>query len=282
MEYDVQLKNDRLLHVNDSGGEGLAVIGVHGLTGNHKQLQFFYEAIGENYRMITYDLLGRGLSSEAGEESSIGDHARDLIDLIETLKLEKVVLLGYSIGAFICSQAASQSDNVEALILLDGAGVPDKGQKDMILPSLSRVEKRYSSPEDYIEQTREAYEKIGIEWTSHHETIARYEIQEVKGGWIHRSKADVLKSDFDSFFTFDHQKVFENIFCPTLLIIATGKMNGQRPLFLKESFNILEELIENLRIKHTKANHLTLVFNKQTEVNESVMTFLREVRKGGQ
>ncbi|WP_343780818.1 alpha/beta hydrolase [Alkalibacillus silvisoli] len=269
------MTNNKKLHICEEGQGEKTVILVHGLTGNHKQMAYYQEALGEHYRVISYDLRGRGLSDEASEPTSIDHHVGDLVDLIMRLDLETVTLIGYSIGAYICAKVTALSSRVTSLVLLDGAGVADLGQKELILPSLERLRKTYQSKDDYIRQTKQTYEKLQIKWTNHLEDLAHYETKETNEGVVHRSKVSVMEQDFNSFFDYKHEEILPNIDIPVLLVKATGYLGPHRPLFFNESFTELEKSIRKIDVMITGADHLSLVFEKQKDVLLSVERFLQ-------
>ncbi|WP_054754840.1 alpha/beta fold hydrolase [Piscibacillus salipiscarius] len=186
------LTGGKQLFIHETPGEKGTVIGVHGLTGHHMQLGHFQKALEKQYRMITYDLNGRGKSSNADNNSNIDQHVQELIELIKVLKIDRPILMGYSIGANICLKAATLID-VEALILIDGAGEVDQGQKELILPSLIRLEQSYLSRLDYINLIRNTYEKHGVRWSEHMNRIVNYEIEKSNDYWVHKSNHNIIK-----------------------------------------------------------------------------------------
>ncbi|RPF54257.1 alpha/beta hydrolase [Aquisalibacillus elongatus] len=268
----IELQDGRTLTINDPNNDKQPVVSVHGLTGNHMQLKYFQDYFKDD-RFITYDLSGRG-QSDFNSQTSISHHANDLLELLDILSLNDVILVGYSIGAYICAEAAAKSDKVGKLVLLDGAGYADDDQQVMISNSLLRLSKSYNSQEDYINETKISFEKAGIEWTEHHRKFAEYESNKTSNGWESKMDVKLLKQDYDTFFYFQHSKILSEINVPTLLIIAKGNM-GQRPLFLEESFNVVEDNITNLQVEETSANHLTLVFNQQPEVFKQIEKFIK-------
>lgn len=77
------------------------------------------------YRVLSYDLYGRGFSDRAAGPQTLAFHARQLGDLLDALGCDApVTLLGYGMGGAIAAQyAADQSDRVERLILVAPAGM---------------------------------------------------------------------------------------------------------------------------------------------------------------
>lgn len=77
------------------------------------------------YRVLAYDLYGRGFSDRPKGAQTLEFHARQLGELIDALAIEEpITLLGYGLGGAIATHfAADQSDRVERLILIAPAGV---------------------------------------------------------------------------------------------------------------------------------------------------------------
>ncbi|WP_240377556.1 alpha/beta hydrolase [Bacillus piscicola] len=278
-EY-ITLKNGHNLYVHDTPGEEGTIIAAHGLTGNHHQFHHYQEALSGTYRFVSYDIRGRGNSDPAPQDSSIFTHADDLVDLINTLGIKKPILMGYSMGAYICAITASRLPDVEALILLDGAGNADDTARELVLPSLGRMKQSYPSAEDYTEATKKLYTNLKIDWDDTLEEIVRYEIQPDGKDWRHKSTAEVMERDFESFYSFSPHESGKALTCPVLLVIATGSIGGKRSLFTKESYTETQEAMRNLQTEITPVNHYELVFNKQPGLLRQIKSFLskREVK----
>ncbi|SDH28210.1 Pimeloyl-ACP methyl ester carboxylesterase [Alteribacillus persepolensis] len=273
-EY-VTVNNGQNLYIYRTGQNNKGtIIAAHGLTGNHKQMHFFQQAFSEDYQFISYDVRGRGLSDRQDTNTSINKHADDLVELIETLNIKEPILMGYSMGAYIAAIAASRLSHVKGLILLDGAGEADDTTRDLVIPSLGRLEKTYASAEDYVKETKHLYENLNIHWDTRLEDIARYEIKQVGSSFTHRSDYDLTKQDFESFYTFDIHGVTSSITCNTLLMIATGAMKDNKSLFTEESYHHTRNNIRHLQTEITPVNHYELVFNKQPDVLKHIQQFL--------
>jgi len=77
------------------------------------------------YRVLTYDLYGRGFSDHVAGAQTLAFHTQQLTELLDALGVdEPVSLLGYSMGGAIATRfAAEHSDRVDRLILLAPAGI---------------------------------------------------------------------------------------------------------------------------------------------------------------
>ncbi|RST77205.1 alpha/beta hydrolase [Siminovitchia acidinfaciens] len=271
----VTTKKGRTFYIHETPGEQGTIIGSHGLTGNHKQLRYYQEALS-GYRFISYDILGRGNSDTAPKDSSIDTHADDLLDLVDSLEIEHPILLGYSMGAYISAIAASRMERTEALILLDGAGEANEVTRQLVLPSLDRLKKTFASPDHYAQEAKKLYTSLGIDWGSHMEEVVRYEIKEDGGAWRNKSDPDTIARDFESFYTFQAEDVLARVNCPVFLLTAIGSLGDKGPLFKEEGYARTKETAGNIRTAMTSANHYELVFNPQPEINGQLDSFLSQ------
>ncbi|NEV94106.1 alpha/beta hydrolase [Psychroflexus sp. YR1-1] len=80
-------------------GSGQPVILIHGWPLNRMMWEYQVDALVESgYRVISYDRRGFGESSKPWNGYDYNSLAKDLKDIIETLKLEDVILVGFSMG----------------------------------------------------------------------------------------------------------------------------------------------------------------------------------------
>lgn len=273
MDKMIKTKKGSSFQIYDTPGAQGTVIAVHGLTGNHRQLRYYQEALSPDSRFVSYDLRGRGNSGPAAEDTSIFTHAEDLLDLIESLGIKRPILMGYSMGAYICALAASRLE-AGALVLLDGAGEADDDTRQLVLPSLGRLKKTYPTPEHYVEEAKALYTRLNIDWNDHMEETVKYEIKKEGETWRHKSDPVAIEQDFESFYSFIPEKVLPLITCPTFLLIAEGKIGDKSPLFKESAYRKTGDLLKKITIRHSPANHYELVFNRQPEIIQQIQAFL--------
>src|SRR5699024_8626756 len=101
MNYYKKNINGKKIQIVDYPGEKGPIITIHDLTGTHKNMHYYAEHIKGEYRCIAVDLRGRGISEETDREPSIFKHAEDSLGLIKELNIQRTLLLGHSMGAFI-------------------------------------------------------------------------------------------------------------------------------------------------------------------------------------
>ncbi|MEO7221682.1 MAG: 3-oxoadipate enol-lactonase [Devosia sp.] len=78
--------------------------------------------LSPNYRVLTYDMRGHGLSDVPTGPYAIDDHVGDLMGLADHLGIDDVALAGVSVGGVVVQAAASRhAARVRALVLCDTA-----------------------------------------------------------------------------------------------------------------------------------------------------------------
>ena len=77
------------------------------------QINFF-----KNHNVITYDLLGHGKTPLQKKQLGFDDFVKQLNNLLEELKINKIHLVGFSLGSLIARQFASNyNDKLSSLTL---------------------------------------------------------------------------------------------------------------------------------------------------------------------
>jgi len=134
IEY--QSSDGRLrLHAEESGPRNgpLTVLCLHGLTRSGRDFETLAAHLAQRYRVITADQRGRGRSQwdPAVANYQIPIYASDMIQLLDRLAVDRVVLIGTSMGGFISMVlGASQPARVRGIVLNDiGPEVPAAGIK---------------------------------------------------------------------------------------------------------------------------------------------------------
>lgn len=82
-------------------GQGTPVVLVHGFPLDHTIWMPVAEGLKDEARIIMPDLRGAGKSPETNETYTMRLLAEDILALIDRLKLEKVILVGHSMGGYV-------------------------------------------------------------------------------------------------------------------------------------------------------------------------------------
>jgi 3-oxoadipate enol-lactonase len=117
----------------DTGGDGLAVVLSHGILMDQSMFAPQVTALVPQFRVITWDQRGHGWDQHGhGGTPACGpfsywDSARDLLGLLDHLRVQCAVLGGMSQGGFVSLRACLLApDRVRGLMLIDTqAGLED-------------------------------------------------------------------------------------------------------------------------------------------------------------
>ncbi len=118
-----------------SGG-GLPFVLVHGLGDEADTWRRVLPALAAHHRVIAVDLPGFGRSDKPDAPYSVPWYADTVLDLLDTLQLERVVLAGHSLGAVTAHWLALEApERVAGLMLLAGglAAAPQKPTLNALL-----------------------------------------------------------------------------------------------------------------------------------------------------
>lgn len=275
MKTDYLNINGRELKIFDHpGGDQGTILGIHGLSGNGYSLEFYRQEFSKDYRFITMDLYGRGDSKTNGSSNDLFKHAEDILGLIDQLDLNEVILFGYSMGGFIASIVASQTERVKSVVLLDGFATMSNHQRPIIEPSLGRLSQSYASKEQYISETTASYAKLGIPNSSELKTLLSYEIEKHDEYWENKASQKIVANDWETFWDVDISNVGKQISQPVLLVIALGDIGENPPLFLPEHYNNTRKAIKNLEVVTSECNHYTMGFERREDINTHISNFL--------
>jgi pimeloyl-ACP methyl ester carboxylesterase len=88
------------IHYYDKG-EGVAIVLIHGYLESAEIWESFAGRLSKNYRIISVDLPGHGLSDIYNDLNSMEFMAAAIKELLDILGLQKVFLAGHSLGGYI-------------------------------------------------------------------------------------------------------------------------------------------------------------------------------------
>lgn len=103
-------------------GSGEALLCLHGNRDSSIVYKNLAEALKKDFYLICPDLRGHGNSRYNGQPFAITDMVEDIIELLDQLAVERVSILGHSLGSTLALLLAlKQPDRVEKLILISAA-----------------------------------------------------------------------------------------------------------------------------------------------------------------
>jgi pimeloyl-ACP methyl ester carboxylesterase len=117
----ITLHGDRVAYRDEGAGEVLLL--VHGMGGSSNTWSGVIPLLAKKYRVIAPDLLGHGESDKPRGDYSVGALAVMLRDLLDSLDVTRVTVVGHSLGGGIAMQFAHQhSQYCERIVLISSGG----------------------------------------------------------------------------------------------------------------------------------------------------------------
>lgn len=116
--------NGSLMHYRDEG-EGDVILLIHGACASLHTFEPWAERLKENYRVVSIDLPGSGLSEapEWDENDANGTYIKYVRAFLEILQIESCCIVGNSLGGWIAWEMASRYPKlINRLVLLSAAG----------------------------------------------------------------------------------------------------------------------------------------------------------------
>ena len=162
------------------------VLAIHGITSTSRFWLATARALGDRAALIAVDLRGRGRSSALPGPCGLDAHVRDMIAVLDAFGLERAVIAGHSLGAYIAARlATSHADRVDRLVLVDGG---------LTIPGTTRV----ADPAQFIARfLGPTFERLAMtfphlaayqDWWARHPAVAA---------------ADVRRDDLDAYAAHD-------------------------------------------------------------------------------
>lgn len=144
--------------------EGIPWLLVHGITASH--LAWAWVARETTARLIAPDLRGRGRSTATPApatgnrpgDAPLARHADDLVAVLDAKNIDRAVVVGHSMGAFIALVLADRHpDRVDRVVLVDGglpldlpAGMhPRDAVRHVLGPTAARLDMRFATTGAY-------------------------------------------------------------------------------------------------------------------------------------
>ncbi|MCG2777867.1 MAG: alpha/beta hydrolase [Desulfobacterales bacterium] len=262
-------------------GEEKAILCIHGITANSRCWDVIADALSPSHTVLAMDLRGRGLSGAPSTGYSMEHHSRDILAVLDDLGLERVVLMGHSLGAFISLIfGAKHPERVDRIILVDGGGKLSEDQLVKVFagikPSLDRLGKVLPSFEAYLDLMKEA--PFLKNWSQALETYYQYEVEEVSGGVRTRINPVHIEEERINLGKVDISQFYGEISCPVLILRATEGMLARDDVLLPEDVTerMVREIANVRRVDVDGTNHYSIVFQPNEERDRAIREFLRE------
>ena len=145
----------------------IPLVFIHGVGLDHQMWNPQINNLNE-FSTITYDLIGHGKTPCKKEKLTLNDFSNKLIEILEHLQINKINLIGFSLGSLIALDFTSNyEDKINKLILIGTTYKRSNQERSLVLdrynqaklnkPISKQALKRWFS-DDYLEKNPKTYE----------------------------------------------------------------------------------------------------------------------------
>lgn len=140
------------------GSGAPVVLAAHGITGNAISWASVARHLGDHHTFLAADLRGRGRSNEITGPFGMAAHSDDQLAVLDHLGIDRAVLVGHSMGAYVMALAAADHpERATAVVLVDGGltlPVPEGFDVQSFLdaflgPAIARLQQTFESRAAY-------------------------------------------------------------------------------------------------------------------------------------
>jgi pimeloyl-ACP methyl ester carboxylesterase len=275
MIFDVfekrRFKVDNIEVVYFDEGSGRAVLLIHGLGGYKENWTFTIKDIKNSFRAIAPDLPGFGDSEKPDIEYTMEFFADFLNMFLDKLGVDKVILVGNSMGGTIAILfTVKNPERVEKLVLVDSAGFRPKQIRGFVFDPKQFLEKgvAFRPPPEMVEFMVKSLLFVNPPKFAD-EMIKR----SIKDWWesgesfMERSRAYLKSASY--LFDFEVEELLETINKPTLIIWGAG--DRALPVSLSDEFS--KRLKKSKKFIIGNCGHVPML-EKPAEFSKVLLNFL--------
>jgi pimeloyl-ACP methyl ester carboxylesterase len=248
----------------DFGGDGPAVLLLHGLAGHAGEWAETAGWLGTRARVVALDARGHGRSERRPADVTQAAHVADVAFVIERLDLDPVVLIGQSLGGQTALLAAAEHPELVRGLVVADAG-PGKGSEATVA-DVQEVLRRWPVP---FESKEAAVDFFGGPSVAAGAWVDG--LEEHDGGWWPRFDLQVITRTLREAEAHSYWEQWEAIRCPTLVVRA-----GNGVLSDAEAMRMLDRLPHARVVELTGAQH-DLHLDRPVEWRREVSAFLDEI-----
>ena len=258
------------------------ILCVHGITANCRCWDVLADVLAPEYRILSMDLRGRGRSEKPANGYGLDYHLRDIDCLMDSLGLDRAVVMGHSLGAFIgLAFAAQYPQRVDRLILVDGGGDLSKKQMDNVFegikPALDRLTKVFPSAAAYLAAMKLA--PYIQPWSAEIEGYYRYEIEATDGGVRTNIHPSHIAEESENIRKVKCTDFYPQVQCPVLILRAPLGLLSENDILLPEDVidRMIREIPDARRFDVNGMNHYGIVFQPHDARDQAIKGFLKNL-----
>lgn len=285
---EIRVKVNQIeLQIREYEQEGDAIIFLHFSGVNLMMWQRIIPYFQDHYRLILVDLRGHGKSDKPETGYHIDEMARDVIGILQHLKLERAHIVGSSLGAEVgLSIAANYPEKVISLVC-DGAlyseygpyGIWKGSETDFEEHVARRLEKVRNTPETVfpsvdalVDDRREVIEKY-VRWNKYFEAVERYGAYKVdEGKYTKGFGKQAMENYMKHYFQYRFEDYYRKVKCPLLMLPGEEELENEREKAVMKGLRELAEQGEIVEVSGWEHPYGWLL--NPEDVSKAILKFL--------
>lgn len=241
---DLRVNAGRIaLQVREYERAGESILFLHFGGGNLMMWQRVVPYFQDHYRLLLVDLRDHGKSDKPQSEAHIDDMACDIAGVMEQLALERVHVVGSSLGAEVGLSLATNFPTRVTALVCEGAlcseygpyGVWEGSEAEFeayVAHLLAEIEDRpervFPSVEALVEASKKVFEENGW-WNEYFQAVFEYDAFEVGPGNFTRSwQKSAKKKYLAGYFTYRFEDYYPRVQCPILMLPGEADWQDER------------------------------------------------------
>jgi len=279
------------LEVNQYPKNGQTVVFLHFSSGNLAQWNGIVPYFMDSYHVVTLDIRGHGKSEKPKTGYTIDNMARDVIEVMNQLEVDRAHIVGSSMGGEIAaSLAANFPERIQSIVTecaiqnyFGQNGVWDIPEEEIPNKKIELRAKRaekinpvFDSIVKKIETEKQNYEQGGIQWNQQIEEFETYDIMKInEGKYTGSCPKWVMDQYVEDFWDTKFEKYFEKISCPVLILPGEEDCESEGIKASTENFQRLLKVSKVVLIPG--GNNAYVAFQYPKEFSKAILDFYEEI-----
>ncbi len=259
-------------------GDKPTIFLMHGLTANaHAFDGLIAEGLSPAFNVISIDLRGRG-ESDQPQSYTLGEHAADIIGMLDKLQVQKAIIGGHSFGGLLTFYLAKHfPERIEKMLLMDAAARMHENTKEMLGPALSRLGQTFPSFDYYIDKVKAApYLDL---WANEMLSYYKADVKENEDGTVTCIPQPInMAMAVNGVLAEPIIEYIQTVEQPAILINGPGFYTMGAALLPKENAVETAGMMKNCKYVEVPGNHQTMLYGKGAKaIVEAVKAFFKPV-----
>lgn len=265
----------RTRYVQGGRPDAPAVVMVHGIGGSWENFIANFAAHAQHFNTFAFDLVGHGYSAKPDQVHDVDAYVAQLKGFIEAMGLEKVNLLGLSVGGWTASKfSARYPDLVNRLVVLSAWGRPREEEPEESKATIQAqiAERLKSVDEPTIERMDQVFAQLIARKEDRMQDLLALRLRLYQQEGMPKTMRNVFAGLSPQYYSKNalSDEELMSISCPTMVMACVNHPD----VFLKNAYEY-KALIPNLSwVELGRASHWPQ-WEEADEVNRRTISFLR-------